>query len=513
MFTELEYQLKGQKRKINLRPLTLITGPQASGKTTLLDAYRLAATGVYPRGNRQADLAELGPDSYAIGRGPKGSGSWNPRTHSRPDFRISDSDSLSRALKEAAKTRADLFDRFGSAISAPLILGPDEQTEYKKLGGEINAELATKCVSEVRSIGLRCGQIEREISAASSDFGLGGAERLPDLERERAQIQEYESAVRHNNDIAAIIQQATEARIKIARYEKAVEPLRAQVLKLQVDLADQNSKLKFGETVLEVLRPARDTNVCPCCRSGVDASKLWNEILGKVEERRRSVTDAQILLREQDMSLQALERGAQESRQLAGLALEAKPVPTKPTRTVSEVDAEMASIQHAELKRRNLAGLRAELETLRRRQTAIKGLGNQISQTMTSQIARIKEIAEAEVNKFMSSGYQARLILTEKDCRWGVESNDGIRSPRVACESQRTALSLALALAWGDRVLLLDDQELAGYSAKGIRTLSDQLVEHVSRGALDQVLMTRHSDRFHECSDDFFRVDFGEVAW
>lgn len=131
-------------------------------------------------------------------------------------------------------------------------------------------------------------------------------------------------------------------------------------------------------------------------------------------------------------------------------------------------------------------------------QLDLKAVEQALATTLKSFVATVKAKAESAVNQWMPKGFRAVLALEDAEggdtCRWEVVGTDGRSHPRGAASgAEWAALAVAIACAWSEgqthRFLLLDDHDLAGFSAENVRLVMTTIQKAVAEGRLTQALV------------------------
>jgi len=139
---------------------------------------------------------------------------------------------------------------------------------------------------------------------------------------------------------------------------------------------------------------------------------------------------------------------------------------------------------------------RLELDTEEMRQAEVerdlaKWLENATKKLLTDLVADLKKTAEEAVNRYMKD--EQAVIDLEKSA-WNVIGKDGRPHGRhEQCGYELCSLVPALACAYTEgapaRYLVLDDDDLRGFSKRNLKKLLSLLVELTSTGVLTQVFM------------------------
>lgn len=125
--------------------------------------------------------------------------------------------------------------------------------------------------------------------------------------------------------------------------------------------------------------------------------------------------------------------------------------------------------------------------------------------------------AEEAVNKFLPGRIRAKIVKVERGIQWALYIKQTKATVGVQSLSgwQRGCLALAIPLAFRQSdpnnvgvppVILLDDLELAGMSATEVYRLLEALRVEVINGNVRQVIVTRHDDRASEIPNSYHVV-------
>lgn len=137
----------------------------------------------------------------------------------------------------------------------------------------------------------------------------------------------------------------------------------------------------------------------------------------------------------------------------------------------------------------------ARVRQLETEQGIIKTLEKAAEQTLTQASLRVASSAVTAVQSYLPEGFLVRLVLVDENgkrtYRWDVTGTDGQPHRKGAMSgAELGALKIALACAWAEnlpvRIVCLDDADLAGFSAAGVRAFLDKMRECVTSGKLTQ---------------------------
>lgn len=158
----------------------------------------------------------------------------------------------------------------------------------------------------------------------------------------------------------------------------------------------------------------------------------------------------------------------------------------------------LTKARKAKLVREQLSALSASIRETRNEQASAKAVESVLSDTMNDLATGVKARAEKAVNDWMPEGFRAVLQLEDTEgkptCRWEIVGSDGRSHPRGAASgAEWSALAVAIACAWSDgspyRFLLLDDTDIAGFSAENVRNLLNGVAHAVQEGRLTQAFV------------------------
>jgi hypothetical protein len=159
-----------------------------------------------------------------------------------------------------------------------------------------------------------------------------------------------------------------------------------------------------------------------------------------------------------------------------------------------EIDAEIAALRAADHKRTNLQTLADKARQTKATHEAARELEKEAKALLQDLTRRAKDAAENAVNKYLPAGFVAELNLEGNDCEWRIVGTDGRPHVRDAMAgSERGALIIALALAWSEgapvRILLLDDEDVAGFSKANLLAFLAKVADCVRSGLLTQAFL------------------------
>ena len=271
------------------------------------------------------------------------------------------------------------------------------------------------------------------------------------------------------------------------------------------------------------------STTCLCCASVVSTPALMESIdrlkTTHAETRKTRVLAEQALvkarsaLREAEEALlqeQARERTAWQNRfnsytyqrnRLQQLgddykrvveALEAAIGGEVPAEDVASLEAALSATIKAKGRRERLSAIVGAVRRAKNDLDDLKAVEKVVADTLTTLIEGVMVKAENAVNAWMPEGFRAKLVLDnaegKPECRWQVVGSDGRPHPRGAASgAEWSALTVAIACAWSDgadvRFLVLDDGDIAGFSAENVRNLLGMVSRAVAEGRLTQAFV------------------------
>jgi hypothetical protein len=192
-------------------------------------------------------------------------------------------------------------------------------------------------------------------------------------------------------------------------------------------------------------------------------------------------------------------RMAKTAYEAAQQMLEAAGIPSSlPSESLQVLQEQLRALQAAKAQADRVTTLAADLRRIEMEKLDVKSVEKELAERLGQLIAQIREKAQQSVNAWMPPGFTAALMLEDEDgkpaCRWEVIGSDGRAHPYGAASgAEWAALSVAIACAWSDnqkyRFLLLDDADLAGFSAENVKNTLTMLGQAVAESRLTQVLV------------------------
>jgi DNA repair exonuclease SbcCD ATPase subunit len=181
-------------------------------------------------------------------------------------------------------------------------------------------------------------------------------------------------------------------------------------------------------------------------------------------------------------------------------ALEAAVGGEVPAEDVPTLQARLDAVTKAKARRERLSAIVGNVRRAKNDLDDIKAVETVVGETLSTLIGGIALSAENAVNAWMPEGFKAKLVLDnaegKPECRWQVVGSDGRSHPRGAASgAEWSALTVAIACAWSDtgdknpRFLMLDDGDIAGFSAENVRNFLGTVSAAVADGRLTQAFV------------------------
>lgn len=456
------------------------------------------------------------------------------------------------------KAREEIFRRFGqisgvAQIPQPPTLAGEEVAMWQEgiqvaTHGQTDPAVVLAAAAEwFRAEKLR---LAKEVRDAKKDIAemsarvqtlVAGAELIPELEKQ------YDLAVIHDNldlsrqglaaaqrdralldaEGAAFAAREQEIEVAMRANVQADEASRAEIDALLARRQELENAIHDNETRLSRINALLDTIVLTDAdavafrKAGRDVWALSQDEVNKLREERAYEIGAAQLQRttiDQDIArlrahgrvdtamMQARlkqDRASWESR--SGLCDQRLEIFSKTIASVASYEGPSASeIKQTLDDLRNGQALRRQLEEMEVavRQKKVfadvaKELESKAETLLESLLKKVSSGAESAVNRYMPSGFTAKLELGGGECRWCVlNATDGEPSDKdVMCGAEKAALTVALALAWTEgapvRIVTLDDEDLGPFhsSPENLRSLLLALDAAVDDGHLTQLIV------------------------
>lgn len=558
----------------DLSPLVAIVGNNKAGKTSIIDAMRLAINGRHPVGVHMSDLLELAPngsDKIEVSLlSPVGSVFFTaekgkPIQHEfHGALKVLDNDTvrvhalpslLMRSfISGDSKARQHIFARFGGGAAAggliPEGLNP-EQTALWHTGWSESAAVVTKknpaptddlilteLVGWMRRAKLEAGRRiksdETRVEELEAQASNAGAEQLPALEElytqalaAEAQSGSHELLERKRGLLAQVNQQARDFIDRQPEFDALIESINTTVQQAQARIAELEAqkpdnvsgrRIERLRVVIELLDAALQAGhtVCPVCVAGADLAArkaFYEQRLAQAEKSQEGylkatteIAGCQELIRtaEADVKRHTANREANRASiknaaatlkaEIADLEAVVRQPYTGPSSTVlkQQIDA----IRVAVAVQDQIADVKKTIRQTKTMQETAKRLEGEADDILQALVRRISTSVETAVNKYMPTGFVAKLDMSDGGCEWKAIGGDGRAHNRHTMSgAEMSTLLIALALAWTDgaplRVLLLDDADVGPFHSTpaNLRALLQRLSDAVAAGQLSQVVV------------------------
>jgi hypothetical protein len=330
---------------------------------------------------------------------------------------------------------------------------------------------------------------------------------------------------------SALAQPQTEAEFKALQsmrpeYARLAE-LKAKVEALRAEATSTSSTARLLESITYLRRLLTQGTSCLVCNNAhvpnaADLLKTAEEMHAReTESIRRAIEEkalAESALAVLTNEVEQMERAARAAWQQATMTyqqaqarLRAQADAYQQNKTVlesmggSEVPAldpttirtKLDEARGALSQKERATSLAATIRQVKNEQADAKAVESVLAESMTQLAEGVKLKAQNAVNEWMPDGFRAVLQL-EKDgkpeCRWEIVGSDGRPHPRGAASgAEWSALAVAIACAWSEgapyRFLLLDDTDIAGFSAENVRNILHTVSEAVKAGRLTQAFV------------------------
>ena len=495
MLTNLQVEgFKGLDAEYDLHPLTAIVADMTEGKTAILEAIQLAIRGSI-EGVGEMTLADFFSGQVVIqatGRGVQGTymvpweggpkmrraehASHGIGSHALPVV------SLSKLANGGPALESAILARFGQGeLIVPESMLATVREEWPKatdaplLSVSGAGAYLSHCKRQSMSLGRQVSALEKK--ASSIEVSATDAAELVTLE---AQLRRWESAVEKYGDKWMRAYIPKEAVAEMRQCKEAATAAKKETEKLQTQIGVHQS-IKDSVT----LYAQQDMVECPLCRKGT---------INVAEEREKRAR-----------------RIALDQAKLAQKRAEA----AKNTRRIDEIKAQFRPDVDA-MRRRKMAlaetATRQDMQTqwvqeamrLRTQQQDIQNTAQAIKIALDSNRKSAFSQASSRIDDLAVPGIKVSLLM--KGPKWIVETRGGPRFGSLS-GSQHMSVALAAPLVFGDdegpRIVLLDDEELAGFSSAGVTVLLEHFASLVNQGVLTQVIATRHTDRAQEIPSSY----------
>lgn len=543
----IELNIRGQAKTIDgVAKCHAIVGPPRSGKTPYLDAIKLAVTGAHEVGGRNKDLVALvspgakelsahitGDGIEASFRATKRGATIIEPTHESniaatviaPGVKLWTSGTYLREL-----VIAHFGDASDLSTDPPEACSESQALLWRRLlsgSGAIETRLG-ELIKSARNDGratARAVTITRETLSATEQRlnATAGAETLPKLRGERDAI--VARLARPDGSVAMKMAQQVlaNAQAQLDRMHNTpavtmpaidTDQVSRSVREYQTAIEDLNRRVAFGETMAPVLRALEAGSAsCPICGSSgkldrsVVAERL-QAIANRRKQRDAVATDmrtaqeqlqrATSMRHSIDLRAQALAQ-AEASVASAKAALNAESARDfgEPAidrgalkQQIETLDAKIRQLESVEADRRALARQNADVEKLETERADYTMVEKVAAARLLTLWAGAKKRCETAIAHFTPQ--DTRISISE-DHEWSIVGVDGREHPFACASGTEQAIArVAIPLAFGPRIVLLDDADFAGLAVSDARAMLGTLAELVETGALDQVIVARN---------------------
>ncbi|MBL4769317.1 MAG: AAA family ATPase [Rhodobacteraceae bacterium] len=484
---------KGTDEEYALHPLTTIVGDMTAGKSTILEAIQLALTGKV-EGVAETALADgISSEVLIHAEGEGITATFTVPWDGGPKMRKSSHDpqgfnpgtvlpvlALSKLANGGAALESAILTRFGQgALQVPASvmsalsptwasIAPDWE-EGDPLLASYAGTFLTQAKRATHTLGVKAGVLDRKaagVVVSSTDMA-----DLLNIERDLAR---YDKAVMKfgDNAVRAYLGVADKTRMRTFKTRK--DNAKAAQAKFQSVLAMHESILK----VAQAAKAAGHTEIeCPLCSEGkMDVQK-------QLTFRKQKVVLLRVKVQTEQGNIAAASRGFQA-------VIDAAMPP------VHEWQAKQATLQEAAVRQKMQTGWVQEAIDLRGEQRALQDAAKALKIALNAN--RVDAYAKASMKVDELSFPDFDLALRSDGPKWVVQTKAGAKWGSLSA-AQKGAIMLAAPLVFGEEgepsIILLDDEELKGFSAKGVHTLLGHFSDLLAQGVVDQVITTRHTDR------------------
>lgn len=402
---------------------------------------------------------------------------------------------------------------------------------------------------EKRRLSAEAKSLEEErarIHTALQDEGVATANTIKRVEEELAQIearkrgskllaekerlhQELTDAIDAFAQIEPPVSEADfHARPQVAERKAQVDAAQMKVKDAEQALAAQSSTLKSAKQVL-ILRKHLDGG-CLVCGTPVPPGKVAAlvsdlqesvtflegqvaPLLHAVEQAKRAYdaavrAESAANVAEQDAWRKSVRDYESAAARLKALGEAYKQITTacesvgitgiEIVRDEATLRAELDAMRGGVAQYERMQQAQIELRAVSRAQDVAKAVEKAVAEATQELVGKVQAKAEGAVNGWMPDGFRAALRLEDTEgkavCRWEIVGSDGRSHPKGAASgAEWSALTVALACAWSEdapvRILLLDDGDIAGFSAANVRSVLTTIQKAVSDGKLTQAFV------------------------
>lgn len=491
-FTSLCANVKKEFDNIPLRALTCIAGEEASYKSAIGIAIRLALTGEYhPVGKLPSSLLRLAEDPL-VGiqttlQGPDGTAEWRlevkPNTGKamRPQppvfegklssltedekYCIIPSDSVRDLLSNAKgerKLREAILRRFGGdqkSMPEPFALSEYEQGLWddmvneckKQLDDDVTADLLLASLSE--AFRLSSGRLSREIKPLSKSIlerrralaeDGSGSEILDELKEQLQGAQDFEAATTVRAEKEALERRISETQKEL---EGSESQLRAELERAKQEEAEYETDLKNAEE-LEELRLADKIAAVSMVSSDEGNAAVFFALAERGETKcpycpYHHPSPEYLKKTGEDLSTRAERRRKQKEaldvayQKAKDATAQARAQLSEKEREVIALDAQLAALrQHIEKEKRTL--LKSLTEYIERLKDAPTSYSGQSVEALQERIVRIEQALEAK-RGLEQEGQRLRELEREYDALKKLEKESETLQERVMKHIAKTA--------------------------------------------------------------------------
>lgn len=185
-----------------------------------------------------------------------------------------------------------------------------------------------------------------------------------------------------------------------------------------------------------------------------------------------------------------------------------------PRLTPAELDAlkDMLAVQRdAARARRDYEAVQVELAALRRAQAEARGLEAELRSRIADLASMAVGAAVESASRFMPRGLCPTIVIEDGSAFWGVGADGGLAvfegmMSGMEESALRIAKMCAESAAAPARIVLLDDDEMAGIRASARDSMLGSLRRMVSEGKIDQVIIATTEDCAYEPDDTVVRM-------
>jgi len=528
----IETNIKEAPRKLTLAPCTFVTGLNRTGKSSILDAFRLLFTGKHPVGGHPSDLIDLVPPGqqslYVYGTGDRPSDliAWKmnieeglpKKPHPPAGKGVFNHSKLAECLvldhgaglrDGAEKMRRRLVDRFGdlTQLPTPIGLDPEQQELWKEGASACNGakDFAAQLVEMTKW--FKSQAVERNKRASlCEDVIRATAPNEDDILTEtvrdqvKSQIAKAKAQEAYDRGASKLARIQEEIDATIAEIDALDTPeKRAEEEKHLAKKKEADSLLQRHRALKKLVESAIACGgeACPVCQNpNPNFDQAMDTVDRLIEEATAQFTEHAEAARRIHDEL----RRDEKDRALARKEDLQEELLTKNPNYKGQTSEELQKIldRHvAAVEARRLVKDQTEdMHRLRRESETCKLLNAQAVKEVKRVVKSIQSKAEDAVNACLpADGFKAHVHLNEKSAEWRMLGNDGRAHKRGArCGSEQGSLLYAFAEAFAPedvpaRIVLLDDVDLGVFDKLRLTELCSRFKQAVDEGRLDQVII------------------------